>query len=474
MFDGIKIQNLDVQDKEALRRKLGVSLSVCPNTGEVLTERKETELNGLHFEFYGKYASLKGSIHKYHNKGQHNYDDFYIKDVVNVLKNLHIELDINPRTNRVNNLEFGVNISVPFNVDKFLMNLLIHNGKYFTVRHERNMTFCEYVHSNHIVKFYNKAKQYRHTHQIQGEIMRFEIKVIRMEYLHSKGVKIEYLEDLLKTSFYSKLGQLLLNTYREILIFDSSVNMDALTAKQKKFYIAAENVKYWIELIEAYTSYKGNPKEYRNKRAYYQRKIKEFREIQYRHTKDNKIKLVDDLINQKWKELTTMTPHVNTLINEFLQSEKCSNLTDTHTPDTTSKCSNLTPCIYGQFATNTPEAKCSITGVVLTRNNGKYLSTSELMYYHNNDKELFESLKQKYYKSKTQKDDDIQSVCYYIAHNIRNSETNRRNNLRKRIMRIASVPALFDLQDTLVLTPEQEESIKYWDGTQYGLNEYVK
>lgn len=37
-----------------------------------------------------------------------------------------------------------------------------------------------------------------------------------------------------------------------------------------------------------------------------------------------------------------------------------------------------------------------------------------------------------------------------------------------------SVPALFDLQDTLVLTPEQEESIKYWDGTQYGLNEYVK
>ncbi len=96
------------------------------------------------------------------------------------------------------------------------------------------------------------------------------------------------------------------------------------------------------------------------------------------------------------------------------------------------------------------------------------------MYYHNNDKELFESLKQKYYKSKTQKDDDIQSVCYYIAHNIRNSETNRRNNLRKRIMRIASVPALFDLQDTLVLTPEQEESIKYWDGTQYGLNEYVK
>jgi len=184
--------------------------------------------------------------------------------------------------------------------------------------------------------------------------------------------------------------------------------------------------------------------------------------------------LVDDLINQKWKELTTMTPHVKTLINEFLQSEKCSNLTDTHTPDTTSKCSNLTTCIYGQFATNTPEAKCSITGVVLTRNNGKYLSTSELMYYHNNDKELFESLKQKYYKSKTQKDDDIQNVCYYIAHNIRNSETNRRNNLRKRIMRIASIPALFDLQDTLVLTPEQEESIKYWDGTQYGLNEYVK
>jgi hypothetical protein len=43
MFDFTKIQNLDVPDKEALRRKLDVSLSVCPDSGEILKERKKNE-----------------------------------------------------------------------------------------------------------------------------------------------------------------------------------------------------------------------------------------------------------------------------------------------------------------------------------------------------------------------------------------------------------------------------------------------
>lgn len=474
MFDYIKIQNLDVQDTEALRRKLDVSLSVCPDSGEILKERKKTVINGLNFEFYDRYASLKGSIHKYHNEGQHNYNDFYISDVLNVIKNLQNEFDINPRTNRINNLEFGVNISVPFNVDKFLFNLLIHNGKYFTVRREKNMTFYEFIHSNHIVKFYNKGKQYRHTHHVQGEIMRFEIKVMRMEYLHSKGVKIEFLSDLLNTSLYFKLGQILTNTYKEILIYDSSVKVEALTTKQREFYRLAENHKYWIELIEAYTDDRNNPKEYRNKRTYYQRKIKDFRNIQRLHTKDNKIQTVGNLITQKWNELTTVTQEIQELIDDFLQSEKCSNLTDYSNTDVSQECSNITPCIYSQFATNTTIPKCSITGIPLTRNKGKYLSTSDLMYYFKNDVELFENLKHKYYKTKNSKDDDLQSVCYFIAHNIRNSETNKRNNLRKRIVRIISVPTLFELQDIVKLKSEQKESIEFWNGTKYELRHFLK
>ncbi len=471
MFDYIKIKNLDVQDIKALRQKLGISLSVCEYSGEILKERKISEINGLHIQFYDRYISLKGSIHKYHNKGQHNYNDFYVSDVLDVLKNLHLEFDINPRTNRINNLEFGVNISVPFNADKFLLNLILHNGKYFTVRREKKMTFYEFVHTNHIVKFYNKGKQYRTTHDIDGEIMRFEIKVMRMEYLHSKGVKIEFLSDLLNTSLYFKLGQILTTTYNEILIYDSSVKVEALTTKQREFYKLAENYKFWIELIEDYTNDRDNPKGYRNKRMFYQRKVKEFRNILRHHTKDNKIQTVGNLICQKWNELTASTPRIQELINEFLQSEKCSNLTDNSNTGVNQKCSNLTPCIYSQFATNTTIPKCTITGIPITRNKGKYLSSSDLLYYYKNDIDLFENLKRTYYKPKIKKDDDLQSVCYFIAHNIRNSETNKRNNLRRRIMRIISVPTLFELQDIVKLKSEQRESIEFWNGTKYELRQ---
>ena len=416
MFDFTKIQNLDVPDKEALRRKLDVSLSVCPDSGEILKERKKTKKNGIQFEFYDKYVSLKGSIHKYHNEGKHNFNDFYVSDVLNVLKNLHQEFDINPRTNRINNLEFGVNISVPFDVDKFLLNLILHNGKYFSVEREKNKTYYQFKHTNHIVKFYNKGKHYRNRYPIHGEILRFEIKVIRMEYLYSKGVEIEFLADLLNTSLYYKLGQILRNTYNEILIYDSSVNVEALTTKQRAFYRLAENCKYWIGLIEAYTDVKDNPKEYRNKRTYYQRKVKEFRGIQYLHTKDHKIHTVGNLITQKWNELTIVSQETQELINDYLQSEKCSNLTDYSNVGECQKCSNLTPYIYSQFAT-----------LYVPEKPKRFCASCRKDISHQKDNSKFCSPKY---------------VGVVEAHKCRNKDS----NLRNKIQRINSRGVLFEIE----------------------------
>lgn len=442
MFDYIKIQNLVVPDTESLRRELDISLAVCPDSGELLKERKETEVKGLLFGFYDKYVSLKGSIHKYHNEGKHNFNDFYVSDVLKVIKELHIEFEINPRTNRINNLEFGVNISVQFNVDKFLLNLIVHNGKYFTVRREKNMTYYEFVHSNHIVKFYNKGKQYRNTHQIQGEIMRFEVKVMRMEYLHSKGVKIEFLEDLLNTSLYSKLGQILSKNYQEILIYDSSVNVEALKPKQREFYRLAENYKYWIELIEAYTDRKDNPKEYRNKRTYYQRKVKEFKDIQRLHTTDNRIKKVGNLITQKWDELTKVTPEIQQLINEYLHSEKCSNLTDYSNTGKSQKCSNLTPCIYGYSATIPKGGESTDNSTP----NGLLDDSTELKRY------CISCGKDITHQKGNSKFCSSKYVGYVEAHRCRNADSNKRNGLKYKIQRIYSRGVLFEIEPYMALT----------------------
>jgi predicted RNA-binding Zn-ribbon protein involved in translation (DUF1610 family) len=433
MFDFVKIKKLDVPDVSVLRRKLGVTISVSEDSAEIVNERKEIKVNDLYFGFYDKYASLKGSIHKYHNGGQHNYNDFYISDVLTVIKDLYIKYEINPEINRLNCLEFGVNISVPFNVDKFLYNLILHNGKHFTVRREKNMTFYEFIHTNHIIKFYNKGKQYRSKHDIRGEILRFEVKVMRMEYLHSKGVKIGFIKDLLNTTLYCKLGQILSDTYNEILIFDSSVRGETLKPKQREFYRVAENPKYWIELIGAYTDKKENPTEYRNKRTYYQRKVKEFRSIQSEHTQTGHIQLVGSLINQKWGELTRITPEIKASINEFLDTQKCSNLTDYSNVGECQKCSNLTPYIYSQFATlyvpEKPKRFCASCNKDIT---------------HQKDSSKFCSPKY---------------VGEVEAHKCRNTDSNKRNNLKYKIQRIYSRGVLFEIEPFMIDFGNKSHSI---------------
>lgn len=416
MFDFIKIQNLIIPDVETLRHKLDISISIDSDS-VIVPELKTKKLNGMFYGFYDKYANLMGSIHYCFNKGKHNYNDFYVSDLLKVLSNFYSEFDINPKINKLNNLEFGVNIKVPFNIDKFLYNLITHNGKLFSVERGKNKTYYQFKHSNYILKFYNKGKQARSKgFNIKGEILRYEIKVIRMEYLHAKGINIEFLSDLLNTSLYGKLGKLLIDSYNEILIYDNSVIVDELKPKQREFYKSAENFKYWVEIFDSYTDEKGkNSRQYRNKRTYYQRKIKEFREIQKIYSKDNNIKLVGDLIVLKWNELTKVTTETQSAINSFLMSEKCSKITDNTKISLIQKCSKTTDMVYNHIATNnasdTPRRYCISCNKEIT---------------HQKDNSKFCSPKY---------------VGVVGAHRCRNADS----NLRNKIQRINSRGVLFDI-----------------------------
>jgi hypothetical protein len=90
------------------------------------------------------------------------------------------------------------------------------------------------VHQQFIIKTYDKSKQYNQTSQL----LRVEDKYLKMAELNSIG--INYLSDLLNHEIYMKLGQILIDTWNEILYIDQTVNIEKLTLKQREDY------KNWI------------------------------------------------------------------------------------------------------------------------------------------------------------------------------------------------------------------------------------
>jgi len=72
---------------------------------------------------------------------------------------------------------------------------------------------------------------------------------------------------------------------------------------------------------------------------------------------------------------------------------------------------------------------CNVTGldISMQKRNSKYLSFTALHFYYSEDRETYLSLEEQFLTPK-HKNCDLDTRIYYIAHNIRNTVTNRYNN----------------------------------------------
>lgn len=163
-----------------------------------------------------------------------------------------------------------------------------------------------------------------------------------------------------------------------------------------------------------------------------------------------------------------LSESINTFISsckkmtDFINNEidiKCYKMTEPILVDNELKCNNITPCIYSNNDTPTNKTICAITDIELTNSSIKYIGSKQLIEMSKQNTPLFNELKSKYFKPKTDRVYDIKQVCYYIAHNIRNSETNKYNNLKRRVNRIKRNPLLFDLDKLNNLLSEQNKQL---------------
>jgi hypothetical protein len=300
MFDFIKTNIKNIEPKELIDNSL-LNFNITVDSESVIKNRIAEYCN-LKFKIIDeKYININGSVHKYFNSGIHNHNDFAISNFVEVCKDLSQKFDLNPYLAYLHNLEFGVNVLLPFDTNKVLNSIISYKGKDCEIESYNGKGFLiRFSFDHYELKIYNKGFQY----QLNENILRFEIKVRRMEYFKTRNITINRLSDLLKIEIIEKLKLCLLKAFKEVLMYDYSIKLKGLPQREKNVLMNGRNPKYWIEL-------KQQGKEIKKKRA-------RFNELVLKYGKVNLKETIYNLILEKLKELTKLDTSTEKNVNEYL------------------------------------------------------------------------------------------------------------------------------------------------------------
>ncbi|WP_028665456.1 hypothetical protein [Runella zeae] len=446
MFDGIKILNA-LTDVEALKQNplLYWQLHVPERTGAI--ESQTAEYANLRFTIKGNFVNIQGSLHKYANKGAHNYNDFGVDQLAVTINELRERFRISENSH-LNNIEFGVNVCTPFAPKKFLERLICHKGRPFIKIVDEGINYYQCQHEHFILKIYDKGTQYRQT----KNLLRFEIKVLKMQFLDTKGVSIKTLGNLTNTSNYERLGAILKGYFDEILFDEPQITAQTLKQTQRELLNTGRNPKTWVRpQREDFTG----KTEYDRARTEYDRRLSAFRSLIENHPNaEHWQQTVSLLIADKWVKLT---------------NGKCSKFTDLQNPkDTGSKTESVANLPFtlnvnllqtGQ--TQTAICKVSMADISGQRRGSVFLGETALR----NDAELLAAVTNQHRTNKRKR--TKHDAAYYAAHNVRNKHTNPANNLRNRLIKLQNENSLFAPSDVIRLSDEKKELLKRWEGTPY-------
>ena len=263
-------------------------------SGEVLAGSGEYK-NLSFVKKYGR-VEFEGSIHKYFNDGLHNYNDFNVVNISSVVSEIEEKFEANIYETELCNLEFGVNVVLPFPVSMVLDNLLVHKGEPFTPVKKKGWHYYVCIHTQYIIKIYDKSLQF----DLPNNVLRFEVKVLTMQFLRKKGVKVKYFADLLNLDIYEPLSKILIETFEGILFRDNSIDESLIENKDEKTYLRGINKEEWKPKINS----KAEWKKIERLKIAYQDVIKKYR------TGIDFQSIAAALIREKCNELCNPPPRI--------------------------------------------------------------------------------------------------------------------------------------------------------------------
>lgn len=229
MIDGIKTGCLPL-DSYQLANTLNVD--VTPQTVYV-------NVQGLKVSFLDKVdtntgevrkmSTLRGSLHKYANKGLHNADSFSMSDLRRVFTELRKLYSIEPNATRLYSVEFGVNIKLPYDPRRVLKAIRMYKGFAFVPMGDIGLYYAA---DSYKLKIYDKGQQCG----VPGfdNVLRIEAQATNT-YLKKRHVYAPLLVDLLSTDIWKRFEALLLEMVGNTVIVETPP-VETLTKKEQQLF----------------------------------------------------------------------------------------------------------------------------------------------------------------------------------------------------------------------------------------------
>ncbi|WP_394991107.1 hypothetical protein [Emticicia sp.] len=250
MIDFLKIEINSKSVADALRKHelLSFKNESDNETGEL--EKQRAKYKNLKFLIYNNDKTvIEGSIHKYHNAGIHNHNDFSFGQVVATIQDICKTFDFSPEIARLHGLEFGVNIRIGQDPSTVLNMIICYNNDSVNKMNISGGDGIISHQTNHVVKIYNKSLQYDQPEHI----LRVEDKIVRMRKI--EHLSIETLNDLCNPNKVASLGKVLFEMFDSLIIHEP-IRLSELSKPELKLYEQAGNPRFWEGLNRSQRSKK--------------------------------------------------------------------------------------------------------------------------------------------------------------------------------------------------------------------------
>lgn len=330
---------------------------------------------------------IEGSLHKYWNNGEHNYNDFSLKDVKIVLSEFLDVFKISPGDANITQLEIGLNIQIEYPIDQVLQNLFFHRKEPFqwtSTKTEGN--YYQAVHQLYRIKIYDKTLHYKKHYSIDQELLRVEINFQGVQL--RRLFQLRTLSDLMRIPFV-EFSDFLQMEVGSILFFDFTI--DHSSSLIHKY----SNRNEWKKYID------------RNQSSTYEKHKRKLKEFIANHS-ENVLHHIVETIDKKSNELTLGGKSINDICIDVITVPQ-----DQKTSKTQHHKKGEKTCLVTGF------------GISMQRSDSRFLSHRGLEFYRTFNYKVFQSLENRFLTSKCIKSSDKEKIKE-IAHNIRNKYHNNR------------------------------------------------
>lgn len=255
MIDYIKCYLKQENIKSLLECDLLDFVSDLSHKSGLIYDKLKAKYNGLEFIIINNQkAIVKGSLHKYKNRGLHNFDDFTFSQLKEVLFDIKEKFGIELKDYVLCNIEIGINVNPPIKSSEILDNLLLHRGEYFKDKSIRAGNYKQAIHQRYLVKIYDKFLQYKRTYKSENEIFRFEIKFVKMFDLKAKNIVT--LEDLMNHNSMITFSNIIQVEWIFVLLYDITIKENNLPTKIREIKLNQWKLNSYWKNLDKYKRYR--------------------------------------------------------------------------------------------------------------------------------------------------------------------------------------------------------------------------